>query len=564
MCRRFAPPMALSFLVTLSFVLPLSGAASPAEGGKPAAEAGKAAPEDWFRSARFGLFIHWGPVSLEGTEIGWSRGGERRGTGGTGAIPVDVYDNLYRKFLPEKWSAKEWVALAKAAGMKYLVFTTKHHDGFCMFDSKLTAYKVTNSPFGRDVTAELAQACHEAGIRLGFYYSPPDWHHPDYRTENHARYIQYLHGQIRELCSDYGKVDVLWFDGLGGTAADWDSEKLVQMVRELQPGIRINNRAGLPCDFDTPEQKVGQFQVEKAWESCITLGEQWAWKPNDRVKSLEECIRLLVRCAGGDGNLLLNVGPMPTGEIEGRQVERLKEIGAWLEKYGESIHGTRGGPFKPGAWGASTHKEERIYLHIFEWKGGKALLPLLPRNVVVSSLLSGGRSSVKRTEAALEVTVPENQRQEIDTIVVLHLDGSAGDVKPVAVPSSSLAAGKKATASNVFQSSPAFGPDKAVDDDDWTRWATDPGTHQAWLEVDLGTPSVFEGALIKEGLDRVEEFQLEVKEGDSWRAFAKGTKIGKELQLAFPPTSGRFVRLNILKASDGPTISDFQLGTAPR
>jgi len=233
--------------------------------------------------------------------------------------------------------------------MKYLVFTTKHHDGFCMFDTKLTDYKITNSPFGRDVVKELADACHEANFRLGFYYSPPDWHHPDYRTANHPRYIEYLHGQLRELCSNYGRLDILWFDGLGGKATDWDAERLFKMIRTLQPHIIINNRCGLPGDFDTPEQRIGRFQTNRPWESCITIGRQWAWKPNDRLKSLKQCIDILVRCVGGDGNLLLNVGPMPTGEIEPRQVARLKEIGAWLARYGESIYGTRGGPFPPAA-----------------------------------------------------------------------------------------------------------------------------------------------------------------------------------------------------------------------
>jgi hypothetical protein len=166
-----------------------------------------------WRELKFGLFVHWGPVSLQGTEIGWSRAGERRGTGGTGTVPVEVYDNLYRQFDPTEFDAERWVRVAQDAGMCYLVFTTKHHDGFSMFDSQLTDYKVTNSPFGRDVVKELADACHRAGLKLGFYYSPPDWHHPDYRTANHARYIAYLHGQVRELCTNYGTVGILCSTG---------------------------------------------------------------------------------------------------------------------------------------------------------------------------------------------------------------------------------------------------------------------------------------------------------------------------------------------------------------
>jgi len=312
--------------------------------------AGEQDMQRW-REMKFGLFIHWGPVSLKGTEIGWSRGGERRGRSGTGSIPAEEYDNLYKQFNPVKFNADEWIQVARDAGMKYLVFTSKHHDGFSMFDSKLTDYKITNSPFKRDVVKELADACHKAGLKLGFYYSPVDWYHPDYRTENHSRYIEFLHGQIRELCTNYGRLDILWFDGLGGSAKDWDSENLFRMIRRLQPHIIINNRAGLPADHDTPEQRIGKFQTDRPWETCMTICRQWAWKPNDQMKSLKQCIQTLVWVVGGDGNLLFNVGPMPDGRIEPRQVERLKEMGDWLKKYGHTIYGTRGGPFKNGTWG---------------------------------------------------------------------------------------------------------------------------------------------------------------------------------------------------------------------
>ena len=522
----------------------------------------KAKPEDmaWWREARFGLFVHWGPVSLKGTEIGWSRGGERRGRPGRGSIPAEVYDNLYKQFNPVKFDAKEWIALAKAAGMRYLVFTTKHHDGFSMFDSKLTDYTIAHSPFKRDVVAELAEACHEAGLRLGFYYSPPDWHHPDYRTERHARYVAFLHGQLRELCTRYGKVDVIWFDGLGGKATDWDSDKLFKTIRGLQPHVILNNRAGLPGDFDTPEQRVGRIQTDRAWESCITICRQWAWKPNDRMKPLEQCIDTLVRCAGGDGNLLFNVGPMPSGEIEPRQVARLKEMGAWLGRYGESIYATRGGPFRPAAWGAATCKGNTIYVHILAWKGEALTLPPLPKKIVASSVLTGGTADVKQTEEAVEISVPKAHRQAIDTIVALQLDGPAFGIQIAAQRSGSLAAGKKATASNVYRKMSTYGPDKALDDDPDTRWATDAGTHEAWLEVDLGKPTAIARAFVHEAYaNRVQEFELQCKDGDAWRTITRGTTLGERRALKFEPVTARIVRLNILEASEGPTIWEFQL-----
>lgn len=519
----------------------------------------RASPEDlrWFQQARFGLFIHWGPVSLKGTEIGWSRGGPRPGRTGTGTVPVEEYDNLYKRFNPTAFNAREWVALARDAGMKYVVFTTKHHDGFCMFDSRLTDYKITNTPFRRDVTAELAEACHEAGLKLGFYYSPPDWYHPDYRSENHARYVEYMHGQLRELCTRYGKVDILWFDGLDSTAEELDSEKLFAMIRSLQPGILINNRAGLPGDFDTPEQTIGQFQNHRPWESCITIGRQWSYKPDDKVKSREEIIQTLVQCAGGDGNLLLNVGPMPTGQIEPAQAARLREVGAWLKQYGHTIYGTRGGPFVGWPWGASTYKGNEVFLHVFNWPQEIIKLPAGAGRVVSAVTLTGDKIETSTTPRGTELRLPSERRDPADTILALKFDRDPATITPI--ERKSLTTGKKATASNVYQNNAKLGAEKALDGNRSTRWATDTGVLSAWLEVDLGEPATFNSATLAEEYDRVREFELQIKEGEVWRTITKGTKIGPALSLQFEPVTARYVRLNILKATNGPTIWEFQL-----
>lgn len=396
----------------------------------------------WWQAARFGLFIHWGPVSLVGTEIGWSRGGERRGLRFNvppGPVPVEVYDNLYKEFNPVHFDAAAWVEIAQDAGMRYLVFTSKHHDGFVNFDSALTDYKITSplSPFGRDIVGELAAACHAAGLPFGCYYSPPDWRHPDYRNEHHARYLDYFHKQVAELCSNYGELAVLWFDGLEENFMDaaevaryrdqerfasaqiWGSEALFAEIRRLQPNILINNRCGMRADFDTPEQMIGAYQTARAWESCITMGDQWAWKPDDNIKSVEQCLQTLIRVAGGDGNLLFNVGPMPDGRIEPRQVERLRAMGAWLRHYGESIYGTRGGPFKPGAWGVSTHNDQSIYLHILDWPTEPLTLPPLAQTINGSQALTGGQAIVQQNAQGVTVTVAPADRHAIDTIVRL-------------------------------------------------------------------------------------------------------------------------------------------------
>ena len=552
------------------------------ENQKPAAKEGEspsskqAGAEPWLRpdpaalkrwqDMRFGMFIHWGPVSLTGHEIGWSRGAQ---------TPVDQYDNLYKKFNPTKFSADEWVAVAKAAGMKYMVLTTKHHDGFCLWDTKQTEYNIMNSPFGRDVTKELAEACQRGGMAFGTYHSVCDWHHPDFpltspggkvRREKSdiAAYRRYLRAQVTELITNYGPFHSMWFDVPQEFDRTEGSEN-VRLCRTLQPDILVNNRAGGGVgDYGTPEQRVGGFDIERPWETCMTICRQWSWKPDDKMKTLPECLQTLIRTAGGDGNLLFNVGPMPTGEIEPRQVERLKEMGAWLAKYGESIYGTRGGPFKPAKHVVCTRKGNTVYLHIFAWPEEVLALPALPAKIVKSSLLTGGEATVKQTEAGIAINVAKSDRQEIDTVVALEFDKPAIDIAPIAVSSlgQSLAEGKKATASNVYQKNMHYAGAMAVDGDEQTRWATDASTGPCFLEVDLGKPETFDRAMIDECVEfgvRVKAFELQFKDGEEWKTFYSGKGIGEQLEVKFEPVTARFVRLNITDGQGGPTIFEFQL-----
>lgn len=501
----------------------------------------------WWQNARFGMFIHWGPVSLKGTEISWSRG--------TGAA-AESYDKLYKEFNPIKFNAKEWVDIAQSAGMKYLVFTTKHHDGFCLFDSKLTDYKIANSPFKRDVTGELADACHKAGMRLGFYYSPTDFYQNDLKLIGQP-YNIFMHGQLRELCSNYGQVDLLWFDQQGG--GPWDAENLFKLVRGIQPHVLINNRVGLPGDFDTPEQGIGGFQNNRAWESCFTICDQWSWNPQDKPKSLKVCIDLIVRCVGGDGNLLLNVGPMPNGEIEPSQVARLKEIGEWLKKYGESIYGTRGGPLMPTPWVACTYKNNTAYIHILNAGNRELRLPPIQSKLVKSSVLTGGTAIVKQTDEGLTISVPPENFNAIDTIVALMFDGPVGNIKPFKLLPRSLAFGGKVTSSNVYQNQDNYGPGKAFDENPETRWATDEGIKEAWIEVDLEKSITIGQVFLSEYADRVQGFEVQYKEGESWKACFKGDKIGAGLEGTFAPIKARYFRLLITKASEAPSIWEFHL-----
>ncbi len=517
----------------------------------------------WWKEARFGIFIHWGPVSIMGTEIGWSRGNE---------VPVEVYDNLYKQFNPVKFDPQQWARLFKEAGAKYVVIVTKHHDGFSMFESALTDYDCMNTPAKRDFVGELVKACREQGLKVEFYYSLCDWYHPYYlprpsyiqdplgHQRDFNKYLEFMFGQIRELCEKY-RPDGIWFDGgWEHPPNEWRSEELFGLIHGILPGALINNRAGLPGDYDTPEQTVGAFNRERFWESCITLGTQWAWKPNDMIKSLKKCLFLLIQCAGGDGNLLLNVGPTPLGEIEERQAEILSNMGEWLKKYGEGIYGTRGGPFKPGRWGASTCKGNYIYLFVFHWDGESLLLPPIGRKVVQAFLLTGGKVDVRQTGDGIEVRVPKQYQRDLATVARLKLDGPAEDIPPCEGP---LVPMPIAKASNVFQGFEAFGADKAIDDDETTRWATDWGIKSAWLEVDYGKVREFRGVEIKEAEEfgkRIKRFALEYSlDGKEWRILLMGTTVGANFRRRFLPRPMRYVRLNILEAVEGPTIWEFRM-----
>lgn len=391
-----------------------------------------------WRDARFGMFIHWGPISQTEQEISWSRGKE---------VPVTTYDNLYKTFDPKKFNADDWVGVAKAAGMKYIVLTCKHHDGFCLWDSKQTRYTIMHTPFKRDVVKELSEACKKDGIAFGCYYSTCDWFNPDFPLTSpggktmraHSdleKYTLYLKAQVAELLNNYGPLFTLWFD----VPERFDAERgqsVINLARSIQPTIVINNRTGAQGDYDTPEQHLGGFSRERPWESCMTISahNHWAWgSKKDGVKPLKTIIRLLVACAGGDGNMLLNVGPQPDGQINAEQVDRLKELGVWMGKYGESIYGTRGGPYKPGDWGAATCVDQTVYLHLFKRGTGLVKLPPLTKKILKSTVLTGESADVQQDDKGLTISFSSSDRQDIDTIVKLELDGPALEVTPLAIP----------------------------------------------------------------------------------------------------------------------------------
>ncbi len=361
----------------------------------------KAPDKKWFLRDRFGLFIHWGVYALPARHE-WVKKHE--------SIPDEAYDRYLKYFDPDLFDPEEWAAAARDAGMKYFVVTTKHHDGFCLWDSELTGYKATNTPAGRDLLRPLVEAFRKYGLRTGFYYSLIDWHHPHFVIDdvhplaNHpdreklnkgrdqAKYIEYLHGQVRELLTGFGKIDLMFFDfsyppgkdgrpeGLAGKGKnDWESEKLISMVRELQPGIMVNDRLDLDneCDYRTPEQVQVREHVSTGgrpvtWEACQTFSGSWGYHRDESSwKSVDQLLRMLIDSVSKGGNLLLNVGPTARGEVDGRALERLRGIGEWMARHGEGIYGCTCAPgefetpqdcrltFNPA--------RKRIYVHVFSW-----------------------------------------------------------------------------------------------------------------------------------------------------------------------------------------------------
>jgi len=407
----------------------------------------------WWREARFGMFIHWGLYAVPAGE--WQ--GRRDEKIGEWImkhfqIPIAEYEGFVPRFNPVKFDARQWVQIARDAGMKYIVITSKHHDGFALFDSKVSEYDVMATPFRRDILKELAQASQQAGIRLGFYHSILDWHHPDAqgpafpnyekaKNPNWPRYVEsYMKPQLKELLTGYGPVAVLWFDGdWVGEWSDAQGQELYRYVLSLQPELIVNNRVGagrqglkgmskqgsFAGDFGTPEQEVPPTGLPGVdWESCMTMNDTWGYKHFDHNwKSPEKLVRTLVDIASKGGNFLLNVGPTGEGVIPEPSVERLQAMGRWLKVNGEAIYGTGASPVAAPAWGRITRKPGRLYLHVFDWPQNgtlavdlaaapkKAYLLADPAHKPLAARLEGG---------ALRISVPAAAPDAIASVVVIE------------------------------------------------------------------------------------------------------------------------------------------------
>ena len=424
----------------------------------------------WWRDAKFGMFIHWGAYAVPAGEY---HGKRVKGAGEwimeNARIPRSEYEGFAKRLNPVRFDAAEWVAIAKDAGMRYIVITSKHHDGFSMFDSKVSDYTITKAtPFRRDPLAELSRECKQGGIKFCVYHSIMDWHHPAQQKNAKgsynptqmapgakAEYVKYMKGQLREITERYDPA-VLWFDG---EWCDWwteeDGKDLVKYLRSLKPDVILNNRIGKgragmegfskdatsAGDFGTPEQQIPATGLPGVdWESCMTMNDTWGYDQYDqRWKSAPVLIQNLVDIASKGGNFLLNVGPKADGTIPPESVERLAVMGKWMKTNGESIYGTSASPFDKVAWGRVTQKPGKLYLHVFQWAdyvGQRLDVPDLKNQVKTAYMLADASRAplqVTRSDEKLWIKAPASTAGDpVDTVVVLEIAGAAQPVEKAA------------------------------------------------------------------------------------------------------------------------------------
>jgi len=344
----------------------------------------------WWHEAKFGMFIHWGLYSVLGRHE-WVMENE--------GIPVAEYEKLAQQFKPKPFPAREWAKLAKATGQKYMVMTTKHHEGFCHFETKHTNYCAPKQGPGRDLVKEFVEAARGEGLRVGFYHSLMDWHHPDgarCATDEAARrrFVDYVHGEIRELLTQYGKIDILWYDVAWPLSVQgWESERMNKMVFELQPDIIVNNRNLLPGDFCTPEQEIVKDPNGRAWESCMTLNDSWGFqRADDSWKSPKQVVRNIIECASQGGNYLLNIGPHADGSIPDESVRIFQEVGQWMQRNGETIYASEICQVRSSDYATFTRKGNTLFMHVHFWPGETVTLAGLQNKVKSARFHATGRT----------------------------------------------------------------------------------------------------------------------------------------------------------------------------
>jgi alpha-L-fucosidase len=531
----------------------------------------------WWKEARFGMFIHWGIYSVPaGTYDGKQIPGIGEWIMNRGKIPVARYAEYAKEFNPVQFNAEQWVEIAKNAGMKYIVITSKHHDGFAMFHSATSPYNIYDATaFKRDPIAELAAACKKNGIKFGLYYSQAqDWHHrggaaagghwdPAAQDGSFDDYLDKIAvPQVKEILTKYGPISVLWFD----TPVNMTKERAEKFIPalKLQPQIIVNNRlgGGFDGDLSTPEQYIPATGIPgKDWETCMTMNDTWGYKSyDDHWKSSDDLIRKISDIASKGGNFLLNVGPTSQGVIPPPSVERLAAMGKWMKVNGAAVYGTTAGPFSYLSWGRVTRKGDLLYLHVFNWPAdGKLKVPL--QNKVTNAYLladaSKKRLAVKAEGSWLTISLPAQAPDSVDSVIAMRIQG-----EPVALQAPT--AGKQGAASSTAGA--GFGPEQAFDGNPDTRWKAAADQRSGWLEVTFDQPAKIGHASMVENSGRgqgIRKFRLEYKEGADWKTALEGTTIGRAFSQEFTPVTARTFRVNILESTVAPQIDELQLDIVP-
>lgn len=388
-----------------------------------AAVAGRIRRMRWWHDAKFGMFIHFGLFAVNAKDV-WNYESE--------GWTMAEYAPLVSRFNPQRGCCREWARLARKAGQKYMVLTAKNHDGFCLWDTRTTKFSAPNSACRRDVLAEYVEAARAEGIRVGFYFSIFDWHHPDGErcADDEAarkRMVAFTHEQIRELLTNYGKIDILWYDGARPNLGPqgWESERMNRMVFDLQPDIIVNNRNGLEGDFSTPEQKIVAEKDGRAWESCMTLNQSWGYQAADvEWKTPRELLRNLALCVRDNGNYLVSIGPRPDGSVQQEAIDLLTNIGGWMNRNGQSIYGCQRSQVTRHQYAGITSKGNTLFLHVHAWPGTEIRIGAVVTKAVSARFLATGKSIPfeQNVDFIRIAPVPEKEPDPPMTVIAIEFE----------------------------------------------------------------------------------------------------------------------------------------------